>query len=83
VTRAGAFATLAALAHGCDAARLLERVAAHDDADELRAVLLEAGARAVVRELGGAGPPRPGRGGSSALRGLPVPLPQVGRFAEV
>ena len=57
VTREAASAALAGLARGVDgrddverALRLLERVATRDEAGAMRALLLEAGAVALVRE---------------------------------
>lgn len=56
-TRGAAAAALAGLARGVDgrddverALRLLERVASRDEAGAMRALLLEAGAVALVRE---------------------------------
>jgi hypothetical protein len=47
-TREDALAVLGRLAHGVDAERLLERVAARPDAEALRAALCEIGAAAVT-----------------------------------
>ena len=55
LTRQEAATELRKLAAGADAARLLERVAAHEDAEMLRAVLVEVGVRQVAGEAGAAG----------------------------
>jgi len=54
-TPAAALAALRRLAHGLgpgDEARLLERAAAHDESEVLRAALAELGARALLAEAG-------------------------------
>lgn len=53
MTRLEALDQLRKLAHGlrpdlAGSARLLERIAAHEDAEELRAALVECGARLVL-----------------------------------
>lgn len=72
-TREDALTVLQRLAVGVDAERLLERVASREDAEALRAALLEVGARALVAKMeAGAGlRPRPG----SAPAAVPSPAP--------
>lgn len=48
-TREDAHAALAALARGATAERLLERIASREDAEALRALVLEVGAAALVK----------------------------------
>lgn len=72
MTREDARHTLAALARGADAPRLLERVAQHESSDVLRGVLAEVGAVAIAEMTGPAGS-TPSAAGYSAGRGSSEP----------
>ena len=54
-SREAALAALSKLAHGVTPERLLERVAAHEQAEQLRGLLLEVGAHALTDGSGSAG----------------------------
>jgi hypothetical protein len=64
-TRGAALDVLSKLARGVDAARLLERVASHERADELRGVLIEVGAGVMAGAGGNSSEPGTAPGGSS------------------
>jgi hypothetical protein len=76
-TRAQLMDVLLGLARGVDAERLLERVAGHEHAHDLRAVLLEAGAQALAQQAGKVGAGAQREPGVSGVDGPARPCPPL------